>query len=194
MRRTIHLARHASHAEVGQILSGRSDIALNERGRSEADRLARRLAHVPLAAIHASPRRRARETADIVAETHSLEVNTVAALDEIDFGVWSGQPFAVLDAQRDWQRWNAARATAATPAGETMASVTSRALDHILAIPNEGAVLCVSHCDVIRGIVARVLGLGFDRMFAFDCDPASLTTIEIDGASMRLATLNERPQ
>ena len=71
---TVFLARHASHAEVGHILSGRSDIALNDEGRLEAERLAKRLAAVPLAAVFSSPCRRARETADHVAARHALPV------------------------------------------------------------------------------------------------------------------------
>lgn len=160
----------------------------------EACRLADRLARVPLAAIHVSPRRRAIETADIVAAGHGLEPRPTPALDEIDFGNWTGRSFAELDADPSWRRWNGARATARTQGGETMMTATTRALDHISAIVEDGPVLCVSHCDIIRGVVARVLGLGFDRLLAFDCSPASVTTIESIDGNWRVVTLNERPQ
>ncbi len=175
-------------------MSGRSEIVLSEPGRAEAHGLARKLAHRPLAAIHSSPRRRAVDTAAIVAKERSLPIREAAALDEIDFGSWSGRSFAELDADPSWRRWNSVRATARTPAGETMMHATARALDHISAIDENGPVLCVSHCDIIRGVVARVLGLRFDRMLAFDCDPASLTTIEANAGCWRVVTLNERPQ
>jgi broad specificity phosphatase PhoE len=51
--------------------------------------------------------------------------------------------------------------------------------------------LCVSHCDIIRGLVAATLGLSFDRMFGFDCDPASLTTLRRADHGWQLATLNQ---
>lgn len=194
MRRRVYLARHASHAEVGQILSGRSEIDLSDAGRCEAGRLADRLAGTPLAAIHASPRRRAIETARIVAARHALAVTEVAALDEIDFGAWSGRSFGELAGDPAWQRWNAERDEAATPAGETMTRAVARAADHLAAIAEAGPVLCVSHCDIIRGLVARYLGIGMAGIFAFDCDPASLTTLEPGDGGARLVTLNERPR
>lgn len=189
--RRVYLARHARHREVGHILSGRSEIGLSAAGRDEAARLAERLAGVPLAAVHASPRRRARETAEIVAARHRLPVTEAPALDEIDFGSWSGQSFAALEDDPAWRRWNAERGAAATPAGETMAGAVARAADHIATIEAEGPVLCVSHCDVIRGLVVHHLGLGMDAIFRFGCDPASLTTLESDAGGTRVLSLNE---
>lgn len=190
---TVHLARHASHAEVGRVLSGRSEIALSGAGRVEAARLADRLAGEPLVAIHASPRRRARETAEIVAERHGLPVEIAPAMDEIDFGAWSGKAFDALDADPAWMEWNSARGRAATPAGETMEAAAARAVDAIEGIAREGeTVLCVSHCDVIRAVAARYLGLSYDHVLAFDCDPASLTTLALHGGGGRVVTLNER--
>ena len=194
MKGTIYLARHASHAEVGRILSGRSEIGLNDQGQAEARGLAERLAQVPLAAVHTSPRRRAVETARIVAEARGIPLRQAAALDEIDFGTWSGRSFAMLDEDPAWRHWNEARATAATPAGETMQAAIARARDHLAAIAEDGPVLCVSHCDIIRGVVAALLGMPLDRLLAFDCDPAALTILAWHDGGARLVTLNERPR
>lgn len=197
MSATILLARHASHAEVGRVLSGRSEIALSDAGHGEAMRLAARLAATPIAAIHSSPRRRARETAEAVAARHALPVEIVDALDEVDFGAWAGKPFAALAHDPDWHRWNAARGTAPTPGGETMAAATGRAVKHIAAIgergDGQGAVLCVSHCDIIRGVVAHYLGLEADRLLGFDIDPASLSTLALHDGGAQIVSLNERP-
>ena len=189
----ILLARHASHAEVGAVLSGRSEIALSEAGRSEAARLADRLAEVPLAAIHSSPRRRARETAEIVAGRHGLTVELADDLDELDFGAWMGQSFTALADDPDWQCWNTHRGSAATPAGETMARATARALRHIEAVASPSPVLCVSHCDIIRGVVAHYLRLDATWLLGFDVDPASLTTLALHDRGAQIVTLNERP-
>lgn len=176
-------------------MSGRSEIALNAAGRAEAERLAERLAGSPLTAIHASPRRRTRETAEIVAARHELPVTLVDGLDEVDFGDWTGRSFASLDGDPDWHRWNAERATASTPGGETMAAATARAVAHVAELERDGGtILCVSHCDVIRGVAAHYLGLGLDRLLAFDCAPGSLTTLALAGGQGRIVTLNEVPQ
>jgi broad specificity phosphatase PhoE len=157
----------------------------------EAEALAARLEMLPIASIHSSPRRRARETAAPVAASKGLDVCIADALDEVDFGRFAGSAFADLAGDADWQRWNAERAGARCPGGETMAEAVARAWDHIATLPDEQTpALCVSHCDIIRGLIARALGLGLDRIFAFDCDPASLTTLIFEGSDVRLASLN----
>lgn len=189
---TLLLARHGSHDEVGRVLSGRSAIGLNAAGRAEAAALADRLARRPLSAIHSSPRPRALETAAIVAARHGLPIRVEDALDEIDFGGWTGLAFAALDRDPAWARWNRSRATALTPGGETMTAATARAVRHLATIEGEDTVLCVTHCDIIRGVVAHHLGLSADNLLRFACDPASLTTLAADGAGVRLVALNER--
>ncbi len=191
---TVILARHARHDEVGVVLSGRSDIALNTKGRAEARRLADRLANVPLAAVHSSPRRRCWQTAEVVAEPHGLAVTRADGLDELDFGRWAGERFDALDGDLDWVRWNAARGTAATPGGETMAGVAARATAVVVAVAGVRPVLCVSHADVIRAVVAQAMALPFDRVLEIDVDPTALTTLAVDGARVRCVTLNEGPR
>ncbi len=188
----VFLARHARHDDVGTVLSGRSENPLSVAGVAEAARLADRLAAVPLAAVHSSPRRRAWQTAAAVAERHDLDVIGADGLDEIDFGDWAGRRFADLARESAWQRWNAARGSAATPAGETMADVAARATGVVRAAAGERPALCVAHADVIRAVVAAALGLPFDRLLAFDCDPASLTTLDVGDDGIRVVTLNER--
>ncbi len=194
MSATVFLARHASHDEVGKVLSGRSAIGLNAAGHAEAARLADRLAGVPIAAIHSSPRRRAHETALAIAARHRLPVEAADGLDEIDFGAWTGRAFAELDGDPAWTLWNEARATATPPSGEGMAAATARAVRHIEAAAGGGPLLCVSHCDVIRGVVVHYLGLSLDRLLNFDVAPGSLTELALYGnGSGRVVTLNERP-
>jgi len=187
----LHLLRHGTHAEVGKRLSGRSEIALDERGRAEAAALAPALDSLPIASIHSSPRRRALETAAPLAERRGFPVHIAPALDEIDFGIFAGRDFVELDADSDWMRWNAERPRFRCPGGETMAEAVERAWSYLSALPAEAMpALCVTHCDVIRGIVAARLGL--DGIFALGCDPASLTSLAIEGDGVRLLTLNAR--
>jgi ribonuclease H / adenosylcobalamin/alpha-ribazole phosphatase len=193
MTTTVLLARHGSHSEMGRILSGRSEIALNAKGRAEAEALADHLARIPLASIHSSPRRRTLETASAAAARKGLEVRIAHALDEIDFGRFSGCSFAELEGDVDWGQWNAERGTARCPGGESMAEATARAMTYFAELPEEQSpALCVTHCDVIRGAVAAVLDLGFERMFAFECGAGSVTTLQFEEGRARLLSLNER--
>lgn len=189
--RTVLLARHGHHAEVGQVLSGRSAIALDAQGRTEADGLARLVRPRGVTRIVSSPRARTRETAAAVAATLALPVEEAAALDEVDFGRFTGLSFVALADDPDWAQWNAARGTARCPNGETMGEAVARAVGFVAGLP-AGVTLCVSHCDVIRGVVAHYLGLPMARIFQLGCDPGSVTTLVLEGEGARLVALNER--
>ena len=105
-----------------------------------------------------------------------------------------GRTFTSLDGDPAWDQWNAKRGSASTPGGETMAQATARAVQHVESVAGEAPVLCVSHCDIIRGVVAHYLGLDADRLLGFDVDPASLTTLAVHGNGARIVALNERPR
>ncbi|KTT73138.1 histidine phosphatase family protein [Sphingomonas endophytica] len=188
MERRVLLVRHGHHAEVGRVLSGRSDIALDARGRAEAMAVAQHLAGTPIDRLFSSPRARTVDTALAFGE----QVRVAAALDEVDFGTFTGRTFAALDGDADWRRWNAERGSFRCPGGETMGEAVARAVGFVAAL-GVGVSVCVTHCDIIRGVVAHYLGLPLDRIFALGCDPGSVTTLMLEGQGARLATLNERP-
>jgi ribonuclease H / adenosylcobalamin/alpha-ribazole phosphatase len=191
--RLVHLVRHATHDEVGRVLSGRSEIALNATGRAQAASLALSSEGTAIASIHSSPRRRAMQTAQPLADARGLQVQVAPALDEIDFGAFTGRGFATLDEDPDWYRWNAERATARCPGGETMGEAIERAVRYLYAIPPASTpALCVTHCDIIRGVVADLMGMPLDRVFSLDCEPASWTTLALDAGNVRLVTLNRQ--
>src|SRR4051812_45460096 len=198
MTAKVHLVRHCAHGDVGHVLSGRcAGAALTSEGRADAAWLAGRFLDERIAAIHSSPRLRARETGETIGIGLGLPVEIVDALDEIDFGDWTGRSFAELEADPRWARWNAERAVAAIPNGETMVEAATRSVRHIESLARStwcGAVLCVSHCDIIRGIVAHYLGLGLDRLLAFDIDPGSVSTLLVDDSGGRVLTLNGSKQ
>ena len=50
----------------------------------------------------------------------------------------------------------------------------------------------ISHCDIIRGVIARYLGLPLDNMLRFDVDPASVSRLALGSWGARIMTVNER--
>lgn len=190
------LVRHAAHSHLGSVLSGRiPGVALSSEGLSQADRLARRCAGVTIDGLHSSPVQRARETAfAIAAGREGLEIEPVPELDELDFGDWAGRSFVELAEDPQWHDWNGARATAITPGGESMAQAQARAWAHIAktaaARPGQTIVM-VTHCDIIRAVVAHVLGLSLDHILRFDIDPASVSRLAVGPWGAKILTLNE---
>ena len=192
----ILLVRHAAYDNAGGFLAGRAPgVRLGAEGRAQATRLAERLRRERLERVEASPRERTQETAQAIADASGLEEpQTVDALDEIDFGSWSGQAFATLNGDPLFRQWNETRTTARTPGGESMGDVQVRIIRHmefLMRTPGADPIALVSHADVIKTAVCYVLGLSLDSYRLFDIDPASITKVRTGPTGMRLAGLNE---
>jgi broad specificity phosphatase PhoE len=195
---TLFLARHAVHGLVDQVLCGRmAGVHLSNAGRHQANLLARRLGSVGLATVYTSPLERAQETAAIIAAGAARDLMIDEALIEIDFGAWTGHRFEVLQDDPDWRRWNAERGTARPPEGELMTEVQARIIGWAEAAAErhpDTAIAAVSHGDVIKAMVAAVLGLPINYYSRFEISPASLTTIILwPGGSAKLLSMNEAP-
>ena len=196
MTATFFLIRHAAHDNVGTFLAGRTaGISLGDAGRSQVQRLAQRLRHEEINAIYTSPRERTRETAVGIASACDLSLpQTDDALDEVNFGNWSGKTFEVLNDDPLWRRWNTTRSLARTPGGETMLDVQTRIfglMETLTSVGNDRRIALVSHADVIKSAVCHVLGLPIDAWPRFDIAPASVTTIVIGDWGAKVMTLNE---
>lgn len=197
MTAQILLVRHAAHSHLGNTLSGRAgNVPLSAAGHEQARRLAARLEDASVDEVQASPVRRAQETAREIAASRELSLVTAQALDEVDFGDWSGKRFDELDGDPAWHQWNAQRAKARAPGGESMAEVQQRVIGHIRAIARRCAgqlIVMVTHCDVIRAAIAAILGLSLDRVLRFDIDAASISRILAGAWGEKVTSLNERP-
>lgn len=92
METTIFLVRHGETVDnARQIMQGQTQGELNQRGREQAEQVARRLASEPLDAIVASDLHRAIQTAEVIAEPHGLSVVTTPLLRERDWGTFTGR-------------------------------------------------------------------------------------------------------
>ncbi|ANL34946.1 MULTISPECIES: histidine phosphatase family protein [Rhizobium] len=196
MTATFFLIRHAAHDNVGTFLAGRTaGISLGDAGRSQVQRLAQRLRREEINAIYTSPRERTRETAVGIASACDLSLpQTDDALDEVNFGNWSGKTFEVLNDDPLWRRWNIARSLTRTPGGETMLDVQTRIfglMETLTSVGNDRRIALVSHADVIKSAVCHVLGLPIDAWPRFDIAPASVTTVAIGDWGAKVMTLNE---
>lgn len=192
----IFLIRHAEHAELGRTLTGRrTDVRLSEAGERQADATGAKLSGMGVGRIFSSPRERALQTARTIAQHCDAEVEIAAELDEIDFGAWSGRRFEELACDPLWRRWNEERGGCRAPGGETMSEAACRAVALVERLAGEAAAkdaALVTHCDIIRGIVAHYLGVPLDNLLRFDVDPASITTLTAGGWGAQIHSLNER--
>ena len=190
----LYLVRHAAHARQhdGTLVGRTPGIGLGAAAPDQLRWLRDRLTGVAFDAVLSSPRRRAVETAHAIS---SGEPAVAAELDEVDFGAWTGCSFAELAGEPAWERWNRERSRAVAPGGESMAAAQRRAWSHVAAVAArhpDASVAMVSHCDIIRGLIAYCIGLPLDNLLRFDIDPASVSRIVVGSWGARVVSVNER--
>ncbi len=192
--RRVFLVRHGSHDRLGRILCGRmTGVSLSKIGRAEADAVASRLVGTGAGTLLASPQDRAAETAAPIAGAVGLTVETEPDLDEIAFGAWTGRTFDALADDPAWTAWNTERATARPPGGESMAEAQVRILRVLGRFAEDGTpVILVSHGDVIRAALLKILGLGLDAYDRIVVDPASCSELALWPGGGRVVSVNER--
>lgn len=193
-----HLVRHGEHVMQGRVLAGRMPgLGLSAKGRAEAAAAADRLADETIDAVYASPLQRAQETAEILAGRLGMPVLSREDVSELDFGEWTGLTFDQVKADQRWELWRSCRSIAAIPGGESWRQVQDRivnALFDLRRAHREGTVVIVSHGDVIRAALLFVLGMPLDFYARIEVALASISTVRIDDAGIRVPAVNERPR
>jgi broad specificity phosphatase PhoE len=199
MTTRILLIRHgATVLSAEDRFAGSTDVELSDEGRRQARSLAERLASLPVTAVYASPMKRTRETASIVATPLSLQPITDDGLREIGHGRWEGHTRKEVEARYadEYGAWEEDPFTFAPEGGESGLSVMARALPVVRAIvvrhPGE-TVAIVSHKATIRLVLSSLLGIearGYrDRL---DQAPACLNIIDFkDPVRARLMLYND---
>jgi len=180
--------------------AGATDVALNQAGRDQAQRLAGWVNDARLAAVWCSPLLRARETAEIAIGDTGLPLRIDPRLAELDFGEAEGLTSAQMrelfpDARAAFESDPAAHPL---PGGERPGAALARALgclDEISTDNPAGRVMVVVHTTLIRLLVCHLLGiaLGDYRRRLPIIDHGALTELRLDGGQAALLRLNAPP-
>ncbi len=189
------LVRHVEHALQNDVLLGRAhDAEFTEEARRRLPELADSLRGERPAAIHSSPRRRARETAQAIATLHGLPVELREELDEIDYGDWSGRRFAELVQDVQWQRWNRQRSSQCPPNGESMRALQERMIAYASTAarlyPGK-TVIAVTHAEPIRTLLLHAAGIPLDDFARIGIAPGSVTRLDMAAHACRPQLLVE---
>ncbi|SDH32475.1 bifunctional RNase H/acid phosphatase [Nonomuraea jiangxiensis] len=179
------LLRHGeTELSLERRFSGRGDAELTANGLAQASAAAERLSREPyrLDVIVTSPLKRARQTAEAVAQLTGLDVEVDEDLRETDFGAWEGHTFT--EVQRRWPAeltaW-LADPEAAPPGGESFATTAHRvqAAGARLVERHEGkTVLAVSHVTPIKMLLRFALMAPLESLYRMHLDLACLSLIE----------------
>ena len=149
--------------------------------------------YLPLTAIYSSPLERAVETAAPLARDHGLPVQTRTALNEMDFGEWTGRMIAELADDPAWQSFNGDRGRACPPGGEALQQVQRRVVDELVALSRSHAgevVAVVTHAEPIRCALAAFSGSSLDDVKAVEIAPGYVSAIGIQPNVRRVLAIN----
>jgi broad specificity phosphatase PhoE len=165
-------------------LQGQREFPMNERGRRQAELLARRLAGVDIAAVYGSPIRRAWETAQAIARSLGLAVQALVGVQEYDFGELSGLTWSEI--QERAPEVTAAIASRSDeyphyPGEEGRDAFRRRVCTALWGLQEkhgDETVVVVAHAGPIAVFLLDVLGLPYRPPLPFNLDNGSITLVE----------------
>jgi broad specificity phosphatase PhoE len=177
-QRPFYYLRHGeTEANAARIIAGSLDVDLTALGREQALIAARTLAREPISAVYSSPLRRARETAEPVAEALRLPVTLIAEIAERNWGDLEGKP-------RD------TRVRGNRPAGsESIQEFRTRVLAGLRRITG-GTPLIVAHSGVFR-VLCHTLEIVQTEGPVANALP--LRFVPLEGGSWKLEDVETRP-
>ncbi len=178
-------------------LQGQSDTPLSPAGIAQAYKLAARLARESIDAIWSSDLQRARQTAEIIAKPHGLEVNVSPVLREASFGLWEGLTESEILERGDEELWRSYRANSVKhrpPEGELLEEICERMLGIVNRIKSahpSGTVIVVGHGGSLRAILCDALGSPIPAWRRLSLSNACLNLIEYWDSGPIVKLLND---
>ena len=189
------LVRHGQTPTTGKLLPGRAPgLHLADVGVEQAKKAAERISDLKTVdAIYASPLERARETAAPIAAARGMRVQIDKGLLECDFGDWTGAELKNLMKLPEWNTVQRAPSTFRFPNGESFTEMQTRmvsAVDRLRAKHQGGTIVCVSHADPIKALVAHAMGTHIDLFQRIVISTCSITAIAYGMGAPVVLTVN----
>jgi broad specificity phosphatase PhoE len=176
-------------------VQGISDVELNTVGIEQARLLALALKDQPIGAIHASPLKRALQTAEIINEFHRKEIHTHQDLIEMDQGDFEGISFKkLIDSEKDFlKKWITDPASVQMPNGESLSQLQERAWRAIeRIIDKEENALVVAHNFTIAAIICRIKGISLNEFLSACVGNASKTVVNFQKDGIFIEIFDDR--
>jgi broad specificity phosphatase PhoE len=183
--------RHGETLYLGQASEDGTDLTPN--GRRQIETVAETFRTIPLDVVLASPMRRSRGTAGLVAAPHGLAVEVAPDLREIQPGITDGMLLSDIFAQvLDF--FSSPDVTWDTPfvAGETFRALHERTqafVRALLARPGWTNALAVAHGGANMALLAGVLGLSEGEIPRLEQDLGCVNVIDFDASGRGVVRL-----
>jgi phosphoserine phosphatase len=164
---------------------GRADLALTDRGRAQAQAVAKRVAALwPPARIYVSPMRRCIETGGAIAKACGVEAVRMDDLNDIDYGTWQWRSYKdVAEAEPQlFAAWFATPHLVRFPKGESLQDLLAHARDTIVL---------VSHDSVNRALLLQLLDQPLTSYWRLAQDPCCINEIDVVDGDIQIGRINE---
>jgi broad specificity phosphatase PhoE len=183
----LHFVRHGQSTwnTEGRVQGQAPDVPLTPAGALQAEAAAWRLRGCAARQLYSSDLLRALQTAAPIARALGVTTVPEPALREQSLGSLEGRLASGLSAQvvPDGEHITSVR----WAGGESIADVHRRVsvfLRGLLASPDAGGIVLVSHAETIRVAIACLRGLGPHQVRWFDVPNGSVTTVQCPGGTI----------
>jgi broad specificity phosphatase PhoE len=197
---TLLLIRHGETALNAEArFRGRANIDLNDRGRQQAEALARGLPRsFPIDRIYSSPLKRCLQTARPLAAALGLTVVPEPKLIDLDYGEWQGRIIAEVAEQspQDYAAWLAGDLSFRFPGGEPLGAPAERLrslIDFVIERHQGEAVAVVTHNVLCQMATCLLLSRPVESFQSVRHDPANVSIFRWTAATFREDGLNVVP-
>jgi broad specificity phosphatase PhoE len=186
------------HGETGKNVSGvlhsSGDVEkLTEKGADQITHTAEKMKEFAPVKIYSSNEARAIQSGELMAKDIGVPFESVAGLQERNWGEFSDQPWAevqkVLSPMSLEERY-----TYIPPGGESWQQFEERlihALSQILEKHKDKSVAVVCHGGSIRALMPFLLGVPKEESFKYDPDNASLTVFKRENDAFTAMMIND---
>ena len=195
----VYLLRHGAtdnNLANPPILQGNTvDGPLSEEGKRQAELAAKGLAHQQLEAVYSSPLLRARQTAEIVAHPHELNVGIVPEISEVDVGSWEGRSWVEIERTEPdfYRRFMDDPAQNGYRDGESLMDVRDRvvpALDKLLRQNQGKRIAIVAHNVVNRVYLAMAAKMPLAHARSISQENCGINVLRYRDGEPKLISMN----
>lgn len=193
----IYLIRHGeSIANTQGIYQGITyDTDLTDLGKKQAQALAERLGKIEIDYIISSPLKRTRQTAEAIGHQKKMQMKIEERIIETNHGLWEGKHKDVI--AKIWpvvyKKWQRFPSSVTFPEGERFVETQKRVTawwDELIAQNKEVRLVIVTHDNIIRILIARVLNMKLNRIWKFHLHPTGITHVETNNTKTKVVDLN----
>lgn len=196
MAMIIFLRHGQAKNNTERILAGRSSgVNLTEEGILQVQNIAKIMKPLPISAVYSSPIQRAKNTAEIVARSNSINYSLDDRLIELEMGKFTGMHYDDIFSKHGnvFLKYYEEQPDIIQNGVETFANVKNRVLDIVNFVSkkysNQNVVL-VTHMDPIKAIISTILKLTPKSLFELVVSNASLTIINNFCGKLSISAIN----